>query len=66
MGVIDWLNVNNGAIIGIATAVLVVVTICYTYLTWRLLKANDTPEIAISLRPHEGYIHCVMLSFCWE
>lgn len=61
MEIINWLNVNNGAIIGIATAVLVVVTICYTYLTWRLLKANDTPEIAISLRPHEGHIHCVLL-----
>ncbi len=61
MAVIDWLNTNNGAIIGIATVVLVGVTICYTYLTWRLLKANDTPEIAISLRPHEAYIHCVML-----
>ena len=61
MEIINWLNTNNGAIIGIATVVLVGVTICYTYLTWRLLKANDTPEIAISLRPHEAYIHCVML-----
>ena len=61
MEIIGWLNANDGAIIGIATVVLVSITICYTYLTWRLLKANDTPEIAISLRPHEGHIHCVML-----
>ena len=61
MEVINWLNANDGAIIGIATVVLVVITIRYTYLTGRLLKANDTPEIAISLRPHEAYIQCVML-----
>ena len=60
-GVIDWLNANNGAIIGIATVVLVGITGYYAYLTRRLLKASDTPEIAITLRPHEGYIHCVML-----
>ena len=61
MGIIDWLNTNDGAIIGIATLVLVSITICYTYLTWRLLKANDMPEIAISLRPHEISVNLVML-----
>ena len=61
MGVIDWLNANDGAIIGIVTAVLVGITGYYAYLTRRLLKANDTPEIAISLRPHEAHITLVML-----
>lgn len=61
MEVINWLNSNNGAIIGIAIVVLVSITACYTYLTWRLLKTNDTPEISVSLRPHQAYIHCVML-----
>lgn len=61
MTVIDWLNANDGSIIGIATVVLVGITGYYAYLTRRLLKASDTPEIAITLRPHEGYIHCVML-----
>ena len=61
MGVIDWLNANDGAIIGIVTAVLVVITGYYAYLTRRLLKANDTPEIAISLRPHERSVNLVML-----
>ena len=61
MGVIDWLNEYNGAIIGLATVLLVVITGIYVYLTWRLLKANNTPEIAISLRPHEAHIPCVML-----
>ena len=61
MEIIDWLNANSGAITGIATIVLVAVTGYYAYLTARLLKANDTPEIAVSLRPHEGHIQCVML-----
>ena len=61
MGIIDWLNTNSGVIIAIATVVLVGVIGYYTYLTWRLLKANNAPEIAISLRPHEAHIHCVML-----
>ena len=61
MEIINWLNSNDGAVIGIATVVLVSITVCYTYLTWRLLKANDTPEIAISLRPHEISVNLVML-----
>ena len=40
---------------------LVGITGIYVYLTWRLLKANDTPEIAISLRPHETHVNLVML-----
>ena len=61
MGIIEWLNANSGAIIGITTVVLVGITGYYAYLTWRLLKANNTPEIAISLRPHEAHINIVML-----
>ena len=61
MGIIEWLNTNSGAVIGVATVVLVIITGCYAYLTWRLLKANNTPEIAISLRPHEAHINIVML-----
>jgi hypothetical protein len=61
MGIIEWLNANSGAIIGITTVVLVGITGYYAYLTWRLLKANNTPEIAISLRCHEAYVSLVML-----
>lgn len=61
MAIIEWLNTNDGVVIGIATVLLVGITGYYAYLTWRLLKANNTPEITISLRPHEAYIHCVML-----
>ena len=61
MEIINWLNANDGAIMGIATVVLVCITGYYAYLALRLLKANGTPEIAISLRPHEAYLPCVML-----
>lgn len=61
MGIIEWLNTYNSVIIGIATVVLVGITGIYVYLTWRLLKANNTPEIAISLRPHEAHVNAVML-----
>lgn len=61
MGIIEWLNANSGAVIGIATVVLVGITGIYAYLTWRMLKANNTPEIAISLCPHEAYLPCIML-----
>ena len=61
MEIIDWLNANDGAIIGIATIVLVGITGYYAYLTLQLLKVNDTPEIAISLRPHAISVNLVML-----
>ena len=61
MGVIDWLNANSGAVIGIAAVVLVSIIGYYAYLTWQLLKINDTPEIVVSLRPHEAYINLVAL-----
>ena len=61
MEIINWLNANNGAIIGIATVVLVIIIGYYAYLTWQLLKINDTPEIVVSLRPHEAYINLVAL-----
>ena len=57
----DWLENKDGEIIAIATVVLVGITGYYADLTRQMLKANNTPEIAISLRPHEAYIHCVML-----
>ena len=61
MGIIEWLNANSGAIIGIATVLLVGVIGYYVYLTWRLLKANNTPEIVVSLRPHQVHVQLVML-----
>ena len=61
MGVIDWLNTNSGMIMAIAIVGLVGVISYYAYLTWRLLKANNTPEIVVSLRPHHVHVQLVML-----
>ena len=61
MEIIGWLNANDGAIIGIVTIVLVIITSYYAHLTRKQLRTGNTPEIAISLRPHQAYIHCVML-----
>jgi len=61
MEIIEWLKQNNGVVIGIATVVLVFITGYYAYLTWKMLKASNTPEIAISLRPHEAHVNAVML-----
>lgn len=61
MGIIDWLNTNSGVIIAIAAVVLVGIIGYYTYLTWQLLKANNTPEIVVSLRPHHVHVQLVML-----
>lgn len=61
MGIITWLNTNSGAVIGIAIVILAGVIGYYVYLTWRLLKANNTPEIVISLRPHQAHVQLVML-----
>lgn len=59
MGIINWLNANAGAIIGIATVVLAGITGYYAYLTRRLLKANDTSiyEIAKTIRKVQDESH---------
>lgn len=57
----DWIENKDGEIIAIATVVLVGITGYYAYLTWRLLKANNTPEIVISLRLHEVHVNLVLL-----
>ena len=41
MGIIDWLNTNDGVVIGIATIVLVGITGYYVYLTWRMPKSEQ-------------------------
>lgn len=61
MGIIDWLNTNDGVIIGIAVVVFVIFASYYVYLMWRLLKANNAPEIVVSLRLHEAHVNLVLL-----
>lgn len=48
----DWLNSISGAITAIATAVLAIFTIVYVWLTSRILRVMNHPEIVVSLRPH--------------
>lgn len=54
-------NLIVGIVMGIATVVLAIITGYYVYLTRRLLKAGNTPEIVVSLRPHEAHVNLVML-----
>lgn len=61
MGIIGWLNANSGAVIGIAIIVFVIFASYYVYLMWRLLKANNAPEIVVSLRLHEVHVNLVLL-----
>ena len=55
MEIINWLNTNDGSIIGIATVVLVIVTGYYAYLTRRLLKTNDT-TVTIHIYPNNNLL----------
>ena len=60
----DWLNLlnsNSGAITAIFTAVLAFVTIVYVWLTSRILRTMNQPEIMVSLRPHETYGYFAIL-----
>ena len=52
--VLGWINENDGTIIALATVVLVGVTWRYVHLTGKLVKAANTPEVAIYLK-NEGY-----------
>ena len=61
MGIIEWLNANSGAVIAIATVVLVIFAGYYIYLMWRLLRVNNTPEVVVSLRLHEVHVNLVLL-----
>lgn len=61
MGIIGWLNANSGAVIGIAIVVFAIFASYYVYLMWRLLKANNAPEIIVSLRLHEAHVNLVLL-----
>jgi hypothetical protein len=68
MDFLRWLDANSGAIAGISSLVLTVITACYAYLTWRLLKESQEmrlaaarPELAIYITSHEGAMSLIML-----
>ena len=59
--IVDFLNHNNGTITAIATVVLAVITFWYVWLTRKILKANNQPEILVYLFPSEGYSYQINL-----
>ena len=71
MSIIIFLNQNGGAIIAIATVVLVGVTLWYVIETMRMrrttqemLKVSNTPEIKVSLIPEIFIYDIKSLYFC--
>jgi hypothetical protein len=45
---LGWFEANNGAVIGISSLVLTVITAFYAYFTWRLLKENQEMGLAVT------------------
>ena len=60
--IVDFLNQNNGAITAIATVVLTVITFWYVWLTRKILKSNNQPEVLVYLFPSEGYSYQINLN----
>lgn len=55
------MNLDNVTITAIATVVLTGVTIWYVYLTHKLVKITNKPEVLVSLVPHEIYTNSMYL-----
>ena len=51
----EYLNENNGTITAFATVVLTAITFWYAFLTRKILKSTNKPEILIFLYPDEKY-----------
>ena len=63
----NFLNANNGTITALATVVLAVITFWYAYLTRKILKASDTPDIRVFLsQVGGGSIGMYTLDLCVE
>lgn len=45
----EWLNANQGAIIGLANVALVLVTIAYAWLTWRAISSSRAAAVGALL-----------------
>ena len=64
--VMDWLNANSGAMTALSTAILVVVTIAYVYLTHRLVRETKAaremamlPSLTVTAEVHEVYPYVI-------
>ncbi|MYB64197.1 hypothetical protein F4X73_05865 [Candidatus Poribacteria bacterium] len=73
MNIINFLNKNDGAIIAIATLVLVCITLWYVIETMRMrrttqemLRVSNTPEIQVSLSIERGTFDLQSLDLCIE
>ena len=58
-GLLDWLNLNSGAIQALSTVVLVVVTLGYVLLTRQMvqaMKASQRPYIYLDVAGHVGLL----------
>ena len=65
---IDWLNYNSGAVTAILTALVVLVTGVYVYLTYRLLLESKVtremamrPVVIVTAEIHEMYMNIIHL-----
>ena len=65
----DWFDTHSGALAGLSSIVLTIITACYVYLTWKLLRETQVaraearrPELAIYLHPSEVGMSFLMLT----
>lgn len=53
-GAIGWLNENSGAVQGVSTVVLLLLTAWYSWLTHRALSESNRPFVYIEITPQHG------------
>ena len=56
----EWLDAHSGAVAGLSSLLLTIITASYVYLTWKLLRETQAaraeakrPELAVYLRPSD-------------
>lgn len=66
---LNWLNSNSGALTALSTIALTIFTLIYVALTSRLVRENvemreamTRPDVSLTVAPHEGHIHFLMLA----
>lgn len=65
----DWFATHSGALAGLSSIVLTIITAWYVVLTWKLLRETQVaraeakrPELAVYLRPSEAGISFILLT----
>lgn len=66
MGLVEFLNENNGAFAVIFSAVVAIATVVYAFLTWRLVsetrkmrEAQTEPKVSVTIQPREEWIKLI-------